>query len=220
MARRKSWAFPKEKDHEAESALHGGPLRQVGFETGISSWRIHMRHLILAVLIILVGLNLRANAASPCCTVTGVNAKTGSVTAQETATGRTFQFQVTNAALLKTLHTGSPVFANFSAKQVSLNGSSVCCAIVSLSAAGSQPQRVPVAGVTSAPSVAGAASATPQPVSAMSAGFQCDSSGVCYCTGGKNSADCQNLGNSPLCGTKIGCDGIGRCYCAPPVTKW
>jgi hypothetical protein len=178
-----------------------------------------MRHLLLAVLI-LVGLNLPASAAEPCCSVTGVNAKTGGVSAQETATGRTFQFQVTNAALLKTLHTGSPVYANFSAKQVSLNGSSVCCQIVTLSAAGSQPQRVPVAGVTSAQSAAGMASATPQPASAVSTGFQCDSTGVCYCTGGKNSADCQNLGRSPQCGTKIGCDGIGRCYCAPAMTKW
>jgi len=180
-----------------------------------------MRHLILAVLI-LVGMNLAANAAGPCCSITAVNAKTRGVTAQETATGRIFQFQVTNAALLKTLHAGSPVYANFSAKQVSLDGNSVCCEIVSLSAAaGSQTQRVlPVGGVTSAQSAAGAASATPQPASAVSTGFQCDSTGVCYCTGGKNSTDCQNLGRSPQCGTKVGCDGIGRCYCTPAVTKW
>jgi hypothetical protein len=54
----------------------------------------------------------------------------------------------------------------------------------------------------------------------MSTGFKCDpGSGVCYCTGGKNSADCQALGSDSRCGTKIGCDGSGRCYCAPPKAQ-
>jgi hypothetical protein len=50
-------------------------------------------------------------------------------------------------------------------------------------------------------------------------GFKCDDTGVCYCTGGKNSADCKALANDPRCGSKVGCDKLGRCFCAPPKPK-
>src|SRR5712692_8714921 len=40
-----------------------------------------------------------ANPVEPCCSITSINAATGVVTAQEKATGRSFQFQVSNSAL-------------------------------------------------------------------------------------------------------------------------
>jgi hypothetical protein len=180
----------------------------------------------LFLVLVFAAIGLPAYAVGPCCTVTGVNAKTGMVTAKETSTGRTFQFK-TSAALLKTLSAGSPIYANFSTKQVSVNGVAPCCSIVSLSAAGpvATPSKIAPASAT----LAGPASSTVNSSASMSSGtpkaastgFQCDpGSGVCYCTGGKNSADCQKLGSDPRCGTKVGCDGIGRCFCAPPVQAW
>ncbi len=167
-----------------------------------------------------------AYAESPCCSVTAVNAKTGMVTAKETSTGRTFQFKAT-PALLKTLSAGSPIYANFSTKQVSTNGVAPCCAIVSLSASGTvatSSKIAPASATLAAPASSAVNSSAPM-LSATShaegTGFKCDpGSGVCYCTGGKNSADCQALGSDPRCGTKIGCDGIGRCFCSPPVAAW
>ncbi len=180
----------------------------------------------LSLVIAFAAIALPAYGAAPCCTVTGVNAKTGMVTARETATGRSFQFKATNAALLKTLSAGSPIYANFSTKQVSVNGEVPCCSIVSLSAAGTvatSGKIAPASATLAAPassavnSSASMSSTTPH---AMGTGFKCDpGSGVCYCTGGKNSADCQALGSDPRCGSKVGCDGIGRCFCAPPKAQ-
>jgi hypothetical protein len=45
------------------------------------------------------------------------------------ATGGVFQFRVTNANLLNGLRVGQGVYANFGAKQVSLDGKSPCCTI-------------------------------------------------------------------------------------------
>ena len=180
----------------------------------------------LFLVLVFAAIGLPAYAASPCCTVTGVNARSGMVTAKETSTGRTFQFNAT-AAVLKTLSPGSPIYANFSGKQVSVNGAVPCCTIVSLSAASTvatSSKIAPASATPTAPASSAVNSSAPM-LSATShaagTGFQCDpGSGVCYCTGGRNSADCQKLGSDPRCGTKIGCDGIGRCYCAPPVAAW
>ena len=49
--------------------------------------------------------------------------------------------------------------------------------------------------------------------------YKCDSSGICYCTGGSQSEDCRNLGGSTDCGKKLGCDGSGRCFCTPKVPR-
>jgi hypothetical protein len=179
----------------------------------------------LFLVLVFAAIGLPAYAIEPCCSVTGVNAKTGMVTAKETSTGRTFQFKAT-AALLKTLSAGSPIYANFSSKQVSVNGLVPCCSIASLSAAGpvaTSSKIAPASATLAAPASSAVNSSAPMLSAtshAMGTGFQCDASGVCYCTGGKNSADCQKLGSDPRCGTKIGCDGIGRCFCAPPVQAW
>jgi len=72
-------------------------------------------------------------AGAPCCNVTGVDYRTGLVTAQNTATGQTFQFKVSNTSLLKTLRVGQGVYADFATKQVSVDGEAPCCTIVNLS---------------------------------------------------------------------------------------
>ncbi len=88
-----------------------------------------------------------ALAATACCKVT-VIAANGQVTAQEINGTRTLAFQVTDAALLRALKPGAPVFANFETNQVSLDGKRACCKILSTGTAAQQPG--PVA--TAAPS--------------------------------------------------------------------
>src|SRR5437762_929112 len=73
-----------------------------------------------------------AYAAEPCCTITQIDARTGVVTAQELASGRTFQFAAPNAAVLGTMKVGQRIFANFAGQQVSLDGRTACCKIVAL----------------------------------------------------------------------------------------
>ncbi|HXM96143.1 MAG TPA: GH25 family lysozyme [Candidatus Dormibacteraeota bacterium] len=80
-----------------------------------------------------------------CCTITAIDTSTGVVTAKENATGKIFQFKVTDAALLRSLKVGQGVYANFSMKQVSLDGSTVCCSIIS-SGATPPPPLPPAAG--------------------------------------------------------------------------
>jgi hypothetical protein len=78
------------------------------------------------------------NRPLPCCVVTGFDPKTDLAAARETATDRIFQFKVPNAALRKTLHVGSAVYANFGNKQVSVNGEYPCCGIVSIAGGGAR----------------------------------------------------------------------------------
>lgn len=79
-----------------------------------------------------------ASAAAPCCGVTNI-AKDGQITAQETRGARTFQFQVADPALRSRLRVGSPVYANFDTKQVSLDGKKPCCTMLKISTAAKQP---------------------------------------------------------------------------------
>ena len=94
------------------------------------------------MLIVLSGVTGRAQASEPCCNVTAIDARTGVVTAKDKASGREFKFHVTQAASLRTLRAGSPVYADFAAKNVSLNEGAVCCAIVAISAARGAPSGV------------------------------------------------------------------------------
>jgi hypothetical protein len=66
---------------------------------------------------------------TPCCGVISIDTAKGIATARENSTGRTFDFRVGDAALLKTLQ-GHGVFANFTTNEVSVNGANPCCAIV------------------------------------------------------------------------------------------
>jgi len=96
-----------------------------------------MRTLVATALVFLGGTQI-VSAADPCCLVTEVNAKSGIVTAKEKATGRTFSF-TTNAAVVRSIRLGSPVYANFASKQVSVDGKSACCQIQSLTPPPSSP---------------------------------------------------------------------------------
>jgi hypothetical protein len=55
----------------------------------------------------------------------------GLVTAVETATGRQFQFRVTDRSLLSSLKVGQKVQADFGARTVRINSGAPCCEIVS-----------------------------------------------------------------------------------------
>ena len=80
-----------------------------------------------------------ALAATACCKVTDIAAN-GQVTALEINGTRTIAFQVTDAALLRALKPGAPVYANFDTKQVSLDGKKACCKIVSTGTGARQPE--------------------------------------------------------------------------------
>ena len=70
-----------------------------------------------------------AFAGEPCCAITNIAG--GLVTAKETVTGKTFQFQVTDSALMKSLRVGQKIYADFGTQRVSVDGASPCCGIVS-----------------------------------------------------------------------------------------
>ena len=103
-----------------------------------------------------------AAAAEACCNVTNI-ANDGEITAQESRGARTFQFQVADPALRSKLRVGTPVYANFDTKQVSLDGKKPCCTIVKISSATKQP----VPGT--APAVPGSAitQAVPLPLKSL-----------------------------------------------------
>jgi hypothetical protein len=69
-----------------------------------------------------------AFAAVPCCGITAIG-KGGLVTAKVEATGKSFQFQVTDPALMKSLQVGQQIYADFGTQKVSVDGIGPCCAI-------------------------------------------------------------------------------------------
>src|SRR5882672_8076301 len=72
-------------------------------------------------------------AAESRCEITSIDTRGAVVTAQESATGRTFQFAVKDSLLLFTLKVGQAVSANFDTRQVSISGGAACCTILSVS---------------------------------------------------------------------------------------
>lgn len=73
------------------------------------------------LLLVLAVLAAVAPTAEPVgAKITAIDAKSGVVTAQETATGRAFQFQVKDAALLKALKVGQKISADLKAMTVTL----------------------------------------------------------------------------------------------------
>lgn len=73
-----------------------------------------------------------ARATKACCVIASVDAKSGVVTARESASGRSFTFAVSDAKAARELRAGQPVHAHFASKQVSLDGRKPCCRIMSL----------------------------------------------------------------------------------------
>lgn len=77
----------------------------------------------------------RAEAGTPCCSITAIDAKTGLVTAKVNATGKTFQFKVDQPGSVKgvkqlnSLKVGQQIYADFKTHTVSVNGFTPCCNI-------------------------------------------------------------------------------------------
>lgn len=68
-------------------------------------------------------------AGAPCCSITAVNARTGVVTAQNRATGKSLQFQVNDRQLLGTLTTGQNVWVD-AAGRAGVTPGAPCCAVL------------------------------------------------------------------------------------------
>lgn len=109
-----------------------------------------MRHtILLAGVSLLAGVPTEAQTPAACCSITAIEAATGVVSGKVSANGSVFQFKVADARTLSTLRVGQAVYANFAGKQVSLDGRSACCAIISgptaAAPAPAPPTRAPVA---------------------------------------------------------------------------
>ena len=81
--------------------------------------------------------------AAPCCSITAINTRAGQVMARVKASGQIFTFTA-SIGVLNSLKLGQGVYANFTSKQVSLDGRTVCCQIVSIATAASTPALQPV----------------------------------------------------------------------------
>jgi len=98
------------------------------------------------------------NPVPACCGITAIDMQSGLVSAEEKATHRSFQFEVSSVPLRESLKIGQGVYANFTSLQVSLDGKNVCCKIVNVqsasagttvqkdSAPGSSPTSTPTPG--------------------------------------------------------------------------
>ena len=90
---------------------------------------------------------MSASGANPaCCSITGINAATGVVTAKVNSTGQSFQFEVTDIALFNSLRIGQPIFVNFKTRQISVDGKTPSGTIVNLSTGGGGKPLGPVGG--------------------------------------------------------------------------
>ena len=95
-----------------------------------------LSHLLLGTCLLLLSASSaqaqRAKSSTdsePCCNIISINAATAVVTARDKA-GKTFQFSVQDAGLLKSLRAGQAVFADFGTGKVRIHGSEPCCSIV------------------------------------------------------------------------------------------
>ena len=92
-------------------------------------------HLLLATCVLLLSASsaqaqrTKSTDSEPCCNVVSINAATAVVTAQDKA-GKSFQFSVQDAALLKRLRVGQSVSADFGTGKVTVHGIEPCCNII------------------------------------------------------------------------------------------
>ena len=87
----------------------------------------------LPLTLLAISLSVHAN---PCCSVTAIDARSGVITAKEAASGRSFTFRLRDSNALHMLRVGQPIFANFAASEVSLDGKSAGGQIIGVAAAG------------------------------------------------------------------------------------
>src|SRR2546426_530740 len=132
----------------------GGPVAMIRQEVVVPSFisSIGARTRCFAVVVTCVAALFcnQAKAQAPaCCSITSVDARAGLVSAKVNATGQSFQFKPNSAALLSSLRVGEGVYANFSSRQVSLDGKTICCTIVAVGPA--PPSQPPIAKPPSSP---------------------------------------------------------------------
>lgn len=89
----------------------------------------YISHLGLSVLFIALVLNQIGHASSTSYPITNIDRK-GVVTVTDLKSKQTFQFQVTDPALLRTLKVGQLVYPDFPNQKVSLDGQTICCEMV------------------------------------------------------------------------------------------
>ena len=61
------------------------------------------------------------SAATPCCSITAIDTKTGIITAKDTATGETFEFKLGNAAQIRNIKIGDQVSTDFQNREVTVH---------------------------------------------------------------------------------------------------
>jgi hypothetical protein len=88
-----------------------------------------------------------AAPAAACCVITAINASTGVVTGRVNASGQIFTFTA-SGSVLSSVKVGQGVYANFTSKQVSINGTTACCSIASGSAAAAPAAANPAVTLT------------------------------------------------------------------------
>jgi hypothetical protein len=93
-------------------------------------WNLIMKIVSFALMALALITPTGRTEVKPCCAITALDAQAATATAKENGTSRTFVFKVPDARLFATVRVGTPVYANFSTKQVSLDGKSVCCQII------------------------------------------------------------------------------------------
>lgn len=71
--------------------------------------------------LIAVSVPPEVGAATPCCTITSIDMKTGIVTAKDTATGETFEFKLGNAAQIRNIRIGDQVSTDSQTREVTVH---------------------------------------------------------------------------------------------------
>src|SRR2546426_643384 len=115
-----------------------------------TTFRLFTQAMVLAFGLTLgvVGQISTTEAANSSCQITAIDAKTGLVTARETATGHTFQFKIDDARLLTSLRPGQAVQADFQVQLVSIPGVASRYKIVSVTTQGQQLPQEPRRGLS------------------------------------------------------------------------
>jgi Cu/Ag efflux protein CusF len=94
-------------------------------------------HLLLATCVLLLSASsaqaqrTKSTDGEPCCSIAVIDLQKALITARDNARKTTFQFEVKDAALLKSLRVGQAVFADFATGKVRIHGSEPCCSITS-----------------------------------------------------------------------------------------
>jgi len=76
-------------------------------------------------------LSSSAGTSAACCVITTIDVRAQLAAAKVNSSGETFEFSVPNSVPIQDLRAGQPAWANFKTMQVSLNGHTACCPIVS-----------------------------------------------------------------------------------------